>query len=122
MQNKMRYTIGVKRPFGLGWKTYPNVTRHEIETLGSAAHLVLTFADGTVQTIPDIAHKAMKVYPDHVAEQSRIESYQREIESVSNAIAEKKVSQFVERQQQSLAARQHMAAVNGGMPQVPIQR
>lgn len=123
MNNKMSYTVGVSRFFGFGWKTFRGVCRHEIETLGSAAHLVLTFQDGSVLTVPDIGRRSMKVYPDLVAEQSRLDQYKREIEQVSNAVADQKVAQLVERQQQTIAAqqRQHMSAVNG-MPQVPIQR
>jgi hypothetical protein len=117
------YTIGIRRLFGFGWKTFKGVKSHTIETLGSAAHLVLNFNDGSTMTVPDIGHKSMRVYPDYAAELSRLEQYRREIEQVSDAVADKKVAQLVERQQQSIASqqRQHMAAVNG-MPQVPIQR
>lgn len=123
MNNHFAYTIGVRRPFGLGWKIFKNVKSHEIETLGSAAHLVMSFNDGSTMTVPDIGHKSMRVYPDYAAEKARLEQYRRDVEQHSNAVAEQKVAQLVERQQQTIAAqqRQHMAAVNG-MPQVPIQR
>jgi hypothetical protein len=123
VNNIISYTIGIRRPFGFGWRTFRGVKSHTIETLGSAAHLVLDFNDGSTLTIPDIGHKSMKVYADYAAEKSRLEQYRRDVEQVSDAVADKKVAQLVERQQQTIAAqqRQHMTAVNG-MPQVPIQR
>ena len=123
MNNQICYTIGIRRLFGCGWKVFKNVKSHTIETLGSAAHLVLNFNDGSTITVPDIGHKSMKVYSDYAAELSRLELYRRDVEQVSDAVADKKVAQLVERQQQNLASqqRQHMSAVNG-MPQVPIQR
>jgi len=115
------YTIGIQRHFSFGWKRYTSVVRHEIEAVGAGAHLVLTFADGTVQTVPNIGKRAMRVYPDYQQEKARLEAYQRDVNEHSEKIAEQKVSDFMNRQQQALAARQNMAVANG-MPQVPIQR
>lgn len=57
------YTLGVKRRFLPGYRKFRTLG-HKNETVGAEIRLVIRTVDGALVTIPDVAKREIKVYPD----------------------------------------------------------
>jgi len=66
----MVYRIKVKRRFLPIWRMF-HVIDHKTEVVGSAARLILTYADGSKHVLPDIHKREAFVYPTYRPEPQR---------------------------------------------------
>lgn len=120
------YTVGIKVPFLPFYRKF-RVTKHETEQLGHEVWMVLFLSSGAVQTIPNIASKRFRVYPD--LQQSNMrrdqlrEKFRREEEAAAVEAAERvRLARFQE-QQQHLAQpqpQQQQQYAHGNLP-IPSQ-
>lgn len=60
----LAYTIGIKRRFLPFYKRY-SVYGHKTEVLAGNVRLVMKLDDGSTLTVPEIAKRQLKVYPDY---------------------------------------------------------
>jgi hypothetical protein len=82
---KIAYTVGVRRPFGLGWRKF-RVSAHRHVVLDKGI-LELDLVDGGLLTVPDVGSKWVRVYPDREQEIARVQALQAQVDEAAMRLA-----------------------------------